>query len=245
MIQKFKPTLLLDEVETLKGRSERAEYLRQILNAGNRSGAVATRCVGQGGSMDVKNFSVCCPKIVFGIGTFPPTIADRSICIAMRRRNKKTEHIGRLQTARIEAPPLLDRIIALTGAKREEIEAACRATTLEFLGDRDADSWAPLFAILAVCDPARLPELRDCAEHLTAAKADSATDSLALRLLADIRDVWPESERHVFSAILKDRLREIKDGPWAESEVNLNESCLGCPKGSSCIRLLFESGRRR
>ena len=40
VIEKFKPTLMLDEAETLKGKSERAEYLRQILNAGNRQGAV-------------------------------------------------------------------------------------------------------------------------------------------------------------------------------------------------------------
>jgi hypothetical protein len=225
VIEKFKPTLMLDEAETLRGKSERAEYLRQILNAGNRSGAVATRCIGQGASLDVKDFSVYCPKVVCGIGTFSPTITDRAICIPMQRRRKtdRTEKFF-VRVATPEGAALRERAMAFTDAQCEEVEAAYEKAALEFLGDRDADSWSPLFAILAVADHARLPELRNCAEHLTAAKIDSATDdSLTLRLLTDIRDVWPESERHVFSAVLAERLCAIADGPWGEGEAKLTQ----------------------
>jgi hypothetical protein len=223
VIEKFKPTLMLDEAETLKGKSERAEYLRQILNAGNRRGAVASRCVGQGASLDVKDFSVFCPKVVSGIGSFPPTIADRAICVPMQRR-KKSDSIERLslRAVKLEAETLQCRTAAFATQRGVEIETAYGKTALEFLGDRDADSWAPLFAVLAVADPARLPELRVCAEYLTGAKAaDAADDSLSLRLLNDLRDAWPESEPYAFSEVLKDRLRAIVDGPWGESEVNL------------------------
>ena len=225
VIEKFKPTLMLDEAETLKGKSERAEYLRQILNAGNRRGAVASRCVGQGASLDVKDFSVFCPKVVSGIGTFPPTIADRAICVPMQRR-KKSDSIARLAVRAVKPEGELLRCQASAFAiqRQAEIGTAYERTALEFLGDRDADSWAPLFAVLAVADPARMPELRVCAEFLTGAKAaDAADDSLSLRLLNDLRDVWPESEPYAFSEMLKDRLRDIKDGPWGESEVNLTE----------------------
>jgi len=224
VIEKFKPTLLLDEAETLKGKSERGEYLRQILNAGNRNGAVATRCVGQGANLDVKHFSVYCPKMVCGIGTFPPTIADRSICVPMQRRNREKDQLGRLQAARMESPLLQNQITAFAATNREQIEVVYRQTNLDFLGDRDADSWAPLFAILGVMDSARLAELRNCAEYLTAAKVDNAVeDSLTLRLLADVREAWPEDEPYIFSSVLAERLRTIEDGPWGESEVKLSQ----------------------
>jgi hypothetical protein len=225
VIEKFKPTLMLDEAETLKGKSERAEYLRQILNAGNRRGAVATRCVGPGASLDVKDFSVFCPKVVSGIGTFPPTIADRAIGVPMQRR-KKSDFIERLTVRAVkpEGEALRCQASAFAIRRHAEIETAYGKTTLDFLGDRDADSWAPLFAVLAVADPSRMPELRACAEDLTGAKAaDAADESLSLRLLYDLRDVWPESEPHAFSEVLKERLRAIEDAPWGEAEINLTE----------------------
>lgn len=227
VIEKFKPTLMLDEAETLKGRSERAEYLRQILNAGNRQGAVASRCVGQGASLDVKDFSVFCPKVVCGIGSFPATIVDRAICVPMQRRNRQKDRLERFSqrltgVAANQGASLQGLASAFASQRYGEIETAYGRTALEFLGDRDADSWAPLFAVLAVADPARLAELRVCAETLTGAKAaDAADDSLSLRLLHDLRDVWPDSEPNAFSEVLKDRLRAIEDAPWGEPAINL------------------------
>jgi hypothetical protein len=70
MIEKISPTLLLDEAETLSGKSERAEYFRQILNAGNRRGAVVTRCTGQGLVWTPMIFQSFVPKCLRGLGTF-------------------------------------------------------------------------------------------------------------------------------------------------------------------------------
>jgi hypothetical protein len=229
VIEKSKPTLMLDEAETLKGKSERAEYLRQILNAGNRHGAVATRCVGQGTSLDVKDFSVFCPKVVCGIGNFPPTIADRAICVPMQRRNRQKDRLERFShrfagVTAIEGASLQGLASAFAIKKQGEIEAAYGKTALEYLGDRDADSWAPLFAVLAVADPTRMADLQACAEALTGAKAaDAAEDSLALRLLHDLQEVWSDSESYVFSEVLKERLRLLEDRPWGESEFDLTE----------------------
>jgi uncharacterized protein DUF3631 len=219
-IEKFKPTLLLDEAETLSGKSERAEYLRQILNAGNRIGAKVTRCVGQGASLDAKDFSVFCPKVLAGIGNFPQTIADRSIVIAMQRR-RDSERVARflLRTAGPEGKALRERAEAFVIQRREEIGAAYLATNLEFLSDRDAEAWAPLFAILAVADPLRLAELQVCAESLSNTKAANAEDdSLSLRMLADVREVWPKTEAKIFTGDLIARLKEIEDGPWVSYE---------------------------
>ena len=223
MIEKLAPTLLLDEAETLGGKSERAEYLRQIINAGNRRGAVTTRCIGQGTNQDARDFSVFCPKVLAGIGSFPTTITDRSIVISMQRR-KNSEPVARFlyRKANPEGQELTARAETVVAASREQISAAYQKVDLDFLSDRDAEAWSPLFAILTVAHPERLMELRACAEHLTGAKALNAEDdSLSLRLLADIRQVWPESEYRIPTAELLSRLRSLEDAPWSE-EVPLN-----------------------
>lgn len=220
MIQKLSPTLLLDEAETLSGKGERAEYLRQILNAGNRRGAVATRCTGQGANLDAEDFSVFCPKVLAAIGSFPQTITDRAILIAMQRR-KDCEKVERFLYRTVEpvGKTLTARASAFVTQRRDEIGAAYEATALDFISDRDAEAWGPLFAILAVATPERLLELRECAERLTQSKsANAEEDSLALRLLLDMRDVWSDGEPKIFTAELLQRLKKIEDGPWASDE---------------------------
>jgi len=79
------PTLLLDEAEVLSNpRSEVAQALRAILNAGYRAGASVPRC--EPPKHEVHNFPVFCPKAFTAIGRLPDTIADRSILIQMQKR---------------------------------------------------------------------------------------------------------------------------------------------------------------
>jgi hypothetical protein len=219
-IEKFAPSLLLDEAETLSGKSERAEYLRQILNAGNRRGAVVTRCTGQGASLDAEDFSVFCPKVLAGIGNFPQTITDRAIFITMQRR-KDCEKVERFLYRTVEpvGKTLSERANAFVTHRRDEIGAAYEAAALDFISDRDAEAWGPLFAILSVAAPERMPELRECAERLTHSKsANAEDDSVPLRLLSDIRQVWSDSEPKIFTAELLQRLKKIEDGPWVSDD---------------------------
>jgi len=221
IIEAERPAILLDEAETLKGKGERAEYLRGLLNAGNRCDATVTRCVGPNHAP--QSFSVYCPKIITGIGSMPHTIRDRSILIEMQRR-KNSERVERFlfRKAKPEAEHLRERISAFVTENRGAIEAAYKGLELEFIEDRDAEAWESLFAILAHMEGPRYEELKNCALTLTGQKAEGdAEESLSLRLLADLREVWPENEGTAFSAHLIESLRGIEDSPWA-SEVELN-----------------------
>jgi hypothetical protein len=52
---------------------------------------------------------------------------------------------------------------------------------------------------------------------LTAAKqAGDVENSLPLRLLADVRDVWPRAAAHIATTELLTNLRDIAEGPWVE-----------------------------
>ena len=155
-----------------------------------------------------------------GIGSFPQTITDRAIFIAMQRR-KDCEKVERFLYRTVEpvGKALNERASAFVTQRRDEIGAAYEAAELEFISDRDAEAWGPLFAILSVAAPERLPELRTCAERLTHSKgANAEDDSLALRLLLDMREVWSDSEPKIFTAELLQRLKKIEDGPWASDE---------------------------
>jgi hypothetical protein len=62
-IDKSAPTLLLDESDAaFNGDREYAETLRGVLNTGYRKGGAVTVCVGQGASLDVRDFSTYSPK---------------------------------------------------------------------------------------------------------------------------------------------------------------------------------------
>jgi hypothetical protein len=88
---------------------------------------------------------------------------------------------------------------------------------LGFLTDRDADLWMPLFAVCAVAEPERVGDLRQCAQTLTGAKAaDDLEDSLPLKLLADVRNVWVADTAHMATATLLERLKENPDSPWTD-----------------------------
>jgi hypothetical protein len=77
----------------------------------------------------------------------------------------------------------------------------------------------PLFAICAVVAPERVKELKRCALALTQTKtADDVDDSLPLKLLADVRSVWPEGTPHMLTSSMLEALKAISDSPWDEHD---------------------------
>jgi hypothetical protein len=247
IIEKNHPTLILDEAEILTGRGERADAVRAILNAGNCRDATVLRCVGQ--SYEVQPFSVYCPKVVCAIRVCPETVKDRSIVIAMQRK-RHDENVSRFIRRRVrpEADSLKARAIAWCKNNKAEIEANYEALDMDFLSDRDLESFEPLLSILAVADPSRFEELQRAAQTLTSGKAAAdEDDSLSLRLLADVRAVWPRIERHVLSAELLQRLGRREESAWA-SENELSPRKLARmlkPYGAEANTVRTQKGRGR
>lgn len=219
LIERYKPTLLLDEMEQLREKGERSQILRNLINAGNRRDAMAIRCA-EGGKA-IERCQVYCPKALAAIGSLPDTITDRSIAIRMQRRTFE-ERIERFlfQRAGIKAREILGRIAAWCKQHQNTIQAAySNAPDLEFIEDRDAESWTPLFSLLAVADPSRLEELRGCALILCGQKQDDAAEEhITVRLICDAATVLHGDEKHIASAELLRRLREIEDSPWSSPD---------------------------
>ena len=92
---------------------------------------------------------------------------------------------------------------------------------LHFLGDRDADLWLPLFAICSVTAPDQMPGLQKCAEQLCSTKAtDDEDESFSLKLLVDIRDVWPAKQERWDTKTLVKKLKGLEESPWGEQELS-------------------------
>jgi hypothetical protein len=85
------------------------------------------------------------------------------------KRRTRSQKIGRFMQARVlrEVKPLHDAIVRFTRRHRSLIEESYQVVVdqdLDYLGDRDAEMWMPLFALCAVLSSGRLGELRKCAE---------------------------------------------------------------------------------
>ncbi len=218
-----KPTLMLDEIEILhaKQKSENTLAVIAILNAGYRAGAVVARCEGK--DFKVAEFPVYCPKVFACIGGMPDTISDRCIIVRMQKAlpSQKVERFSQHRIAP-EVAEFRQRIELLMVGAGKRIRGAYEALpSLTFLRDRQEEIWEPLFATLSILDNSRLVELRQCAIALTAGKtADDEDGQTNLKLLADIRAVWPAGTANLSSATLVESLRGLDDSPWQEFELN-------------------------
>jgi Protein of unknown function (DUF3631) len=220
-------TLLLDEVEGLKSgknKSESAEAVLSVLNSGHRVGNPVYRC--EGPNHEPTPYDVYGAKAFATIGRLPDTLADRSIIVTMQRRTKGQE-VGRFQIKRAtaEAKPLQGAMAGFVKSYRTELVQAYECTPdLKFLSDRDADIWRPLFAVCIVAAPDQVGELARCAITLSGSKAeDDAKDSRAIRLLTDIKAVWPKDTKHWDSKSLVGALRDLEESPWAEYDLTQNK----------------------
>jgi 5S rRNA maturation endonuclease (ribonuclease M5) len=218
MIQVFQPTIIMDEAETLANRkSERAQFLLSLLNAGHRKGANVIRCVGS--DHTPTEFPVYCPKVLLAIGNLPDTFRDRSIIVAMRRR-RKDEHVARYRYREVSQKGIRRAALvqAWAAEHKAEVEARYAKEDLKFLDDREADNWAPLFAIAAVAIPDRLDELKRIATRLgTAKNALDVDDSDSLRLLSDVRQIFVTSQTNrIGTSELISQLQRAEESPWGD-----------------------------
>jgi hypothetical protein len=205
-------TLLLDETDrSFEREKEYAAALLQILNAGYRTGAKATLCMGN--KNEVVDLPVFCAKAIAGLGSLPDTVEDRSILIAMRRAgpNEKVAKLRNRQ-GKAEGWPIRDRLAAWAQGHLAELEEA-RPDLPEALSARQEDCWEPLMAIADLVGGDWPQRARRAAITLSARQEDQ---SRGVQLLDNIRYIFGEHgdpERLVTSTLLA-ALNEREDWLW-------------------------------
>jgi hypothetical protein len=212
------PTLLFDEVDVVfSGKSERADELRGLLNAGYRKGGTAWRMEMRGTGGTARSFDVFGPKALAGIGQLPDTIGDRSIPIALARKVRGIDverHRARGKLA--ETAPLREQISAWVAEHIEELTAA-RPDLPDELNDRQQDVWEPLLAIADAAGGDWPTKARAAARELHG-DGDEADTSIALLLLRHLRDLFAEHGDPVAlsTETILMALVDNDGGPWGK-----------------------------
>jgi hypothetical protein len=210
-------TLIMDEAEVLGTKSDRSEALREILNAGYRKGQSVPRCERNSqGTFEVQHFSVYCPKVIVLIGNLSDTLADRCIPIAMRRR-KPGEQVERFfyRDAMRKTRYIRKESERWAKASRRKVKRYLRQD-VDFLEDREAELWSPLFSVCAVAAPERLDHLKAIALRISGAKQADEPNDMGVLLLRDIRDVFEQNQQDrlpTFGLLMA--LSAIAESPWA------------------------------
>lgn len=218
-IEKWHPTLLVDEADTLfkdsKG-NDNAE-LRSVINAGHtRDFAFVPRCVGE--SHEVEVFSTWSPKIIALVGKLPDSMFDRSIPVHLRRRSK-TEPVKPLRdTPASEWLELRRKLLRFAADKGDAIRKAKPALP-QGMNDRAEDNWIPLLAI-AEAAGGDWPVLAAKAA-LELSKGAEDQESIDTQLLTAISKIYQDAgmtgpDDFLSSTFIVTELNKVPEAPWRD-----------------------------
>ena len=211
-----KPSLLLDESDAaFNGEETYAEALRGVLNTGYRRRGSASVCVGQGQNIGYRDFSTYCPKAIAGIGKLPDTVADTSWPIRLKRAQRGSVERFRERTVACEAQEIVAKLAAWCTANLERLRGARPAIPGQ-LSDRQADTSESLLAIADLAGSDWPQEARRALITLCT-KAQANDDSVGIRLLGDIKQVFAEKQaEELTSSELTEALAATETSPWGE-----------------------------
>ncbi len=207
----YQPTLLLDEADTFISDSE---GLRGILNSGHmRSQAYVTRVTGD--DHHVCMFSTWAPKAIALIGELPPTLADRSVTIRMRRRSHG-EFIERLQLHRLGDMEDLRSMAARWASDHvEDLRFVDPPIPGAITRDRARDNWRPLLAVADLAGGEWPARSRTSALTLTATSDHDTSGSILL--LEDLRTLFQaRGVQRLASEEILAHLNTMEERPWPE-----------------------------
>ncbi len=223
-------TLILDELENLKGEDKEAyQGVIQLLNTGYQAGAKVARCLKIEGEWDVGFFECYCPKAFASIKGLPDTIEDRSFKILMTRK-AASERVERFNLRR-QGKDLEDLRSALTAwaeARSQDIQSVYDALgdveAIKGLDDRFQDISEPLIAIALVADtelsngaqrvwPDLSEILQDMAGHRSDADRSDALTALieiAAAILGDADETFVSNNDLLKRAVATEGLHWLK-----------------------------------
>ncbi len=216
VIEKERPTLLIDEAQHLRSRDERSAALHDLLCAGTRRPTAYVCRIGGRHRDELQRFSVFCPKAIALIGKLTDVLTDRAIEVPMRRR-KSGERVARFffAQASAESEPVRRQIARWAADHQDEVREAYLGSPLpDWLEDREAELWAPLLAVARVAIAERVVDVEKIVKKMSSAKAET-DDSIGVRLLADVRIILDGQEflptKDIVAALVA-----IEDAPWSE-----------------------------
>jgi len=212
--------LLIDESDAVFGRygdKEKAEALRQLLNASFKRGQVVIRC--EAPKYEPKAYEIFAPIALAGIGTsaIPETVADRALMIEMRRM-LPNEQILEFESDEVEKYffPIKEKLQNFATENESRYRGLRPELPRESLNPRARDLWKPLYKVAECAGDEWIKKALLASVALSSGESDPEEASLSLRLLSDTREVFTEDQ--ITTKDFIERLRELEESPWAYLE---------------------------
>ena len=220
IIEKYSPTLLLDEADTY---FTEAPELRGVVNGSQRRRmAYALRCVGE--DHEPRRFTTWCPKAISGIGNLHDTVIDRCVTVCLKRRPLGLVLPNWSERDKVAIEQLQRRIARwIDDVTATILKENRRVNFPDGLHDRARDAWRTLLAIGLVAGGEWAgPEGRawQACQHISA-DAEEETGARE-KLLADLWNVFREAgnpDALSTQRILED-LAAMEGHPWSEWQQN-------------------------
>ena len=212
--------ILIDESDTVFGRNgdkEKAEALRQLLNASFKRGQSVIRC--EPPKYEPKEFKIFAPIALAGIGTsaIPETVADRALMIEMRRM-LPNEQILEFESDEVEKYffPIKEKLQNFATENESRYRELRPELPRESLNPRARDLWKPLYKVAECAGDEWIKKALLASVALSSGESDPEEASLSLRVLSDTREVFTEDQ--ITTKDLIERLRGLEESPWAYLE---------------------------
>jgi|GEM_PF-844346 len=215
-IQKWNPTILLDEADCFYKENEE---LRALLNSGHtRKTAFIIKSEEINGKWEPVPYPTFCAKALAGIRLddahkgLPDTVLSRAIIIPMRRKieGEKTENLRHASDVVFE--PVRRKLSRW--ASDNGVKFAGMRPTISRLSNRDADNWEPLIAIADLIGGEWLSKTRKAIFELVC--GEEKAPSMNEKLLADIQEVFQNKKvAKITTADLIKALCSDEEKPWA------------------------------
>jgi putative DNA primase/helicase len=249
MIEAYRPTLLIDEVETVLTKEN--EDLRGLVNAGHtRESAYVWRSVAKADDFEPRRFSVWGMKAIAGINAdrLAETVTSRSIVINLRKKLPH-EKADRLRNAVSGLFDTLKAKLARFALDYSEHIRNARPYLPEALNDRAQDNWEPLLAIAECAGQEWVRRATTAALKLSG--ASDKVVSTGNELLADIEHVFHSKDlEKISTSDLIKALCEDDESAWPTynrgkpiSARQIASRLAGYGIKSKTIRLRYETAK--
>lgn len=217
LLEHYKPTLILDEVDTVFGKngsSSAHKDLRCVINGGHRRGEVVPRC---SGAEDVKDFNVFGPIAMGGLGRLPATIATRSVEIEMVPYKGGDRKITEIDVDEMQDHVNRLKRLAESWSELGKKYLVKRPDAMP-VSARKADVWRPLVSIGDMAGDDWSDRARKASVVMTT-EADGKKTSANMQALIDMRRVM-HGQEHMSTAEALRGLVTMNDGVWAADELD-------------------------
>ena len=207
-IERVRPTLLLDEWDTLSDENRQAAL--NVLNTGFKWNGVYTICVGD--DHEDRDFHTFCPKAIFGLSEKKLPDTTRSRCFLLTLQKKLPSEVVDKLTRKFDGSILRRKCLRCANDHREKLKRA-EPVMPPGLSAREEDISEPMLAIADACGGEWPDLMQRCVVHFFEA-VQAEDGSIGVELLKDFRVAFDASDR-LSSEAAKEYLNGLGDRPWS------------------------------